>query len=75
MADKVYCTDCCVDTLFEKVIAGIGLLPEPTGCPDKPPPAVKKFQVRADPRRFDVIFTGAEGAPSHSVCCKVAFVI
>jgi hypothetical protein len=64
-----------VDPLFEKVIAGIGLLPEPIGCPDKPPPAVEKFHVRVDPRRFDEIFTGAEGAPSHSVCCNGAFVI
>ena len=64
-----------MDTLFEKVIAGIGLLPEPVGCPDKPPPAVKKFHVRVDPRRLDVILTGAEGPPSQSVCCNGAFVI
>ena len=61
--------------MFEKVIAGMGLLPEPTGCPDKPPPAVEKFHVSVDPARFEVIFTGAVGEPSHRVCWRGAFVI
>lgn len=61
--------------MFEKVIAGMGLFPEPTGWPDKPPPAVEKFHVSVEPARFDVILTGAVGEPSQRVCCRGALVI